>query len=616
MRAVPGAVLRTALALVLLAGFYALSGALVLAYCAYTALTAWVVLVDGTRLTSPQPFYAVVFGFPAVAAVLRGLFPGGRAPAPGRGTVAVGREQAPELWRTVAGLARAVGAPEPTEIRLTLEANASAAEDAGRGLRPPVRRMEIGVPLLAGLRADELRAVLCHELGHYARRHTRFAATAHRGSSAIHRARADIAGAAAGNPMVAMYSGLQFRLLGAYAWLYDAITFGVRRRLEYQADAAAAAVAGREATASALTAVRTVGAAWADFRARLLDPMTERGRMPDDPLRPFALMLADPGYAGVLEEWRRLPEPPRSRLDSHPPLGRRLAALARCPDSAAPPDPRPGRTLLGEDDRRLRELWDSLLRPLLPPGARGTVRPWEEWLADAAGERAARAVETLRGPLALLGGPPEPALGAFLDLLADGRGAELAGALHGTGWRPDPREGPGTPERALAVLVGQGLVAAGRAEWSVRWTGAAEPVPYDAEAREAVELVREAVTDPGALSRLRAQLVLCGVDLAAPPVRTGPPPRPDAARPAQAAPRRPVWPLVAMGAIAAVFVWSLLGDGGQERPRPGVPVTRYTPAPPDPTGFPVLPLPTAVPPAPVIPDLPAPPRVPDLPPRE
>jgi len=41
----------------------------------------------------------------------------------------------------------------------------------GRG-RPPY----VGAPLLTGMTADELRTALCHELGHYARKHTRLAA--------------------------------------------------------------------------------------------------------------------------------------------------------------------------------------------------------------------------------------------------------------------------------------------------------------------------------------------------------------------------------------------------------------------------------------------------------
>ncbi|GAA2455937.1 M48 family metallopeptidase [Streptomyces macrosporus] len=612
MRAATGAALRTVLAFVLVAGFHVLSSALVLLYCAYTALVGWVVLVDGTRLTSPTPLYPVAFGAPAVAAVLRGMFAGVRTPAPGRDTVAVDRKRAPELWRTVAELARAVGAPEPTEIRLTLEANASVSEERRRGLPGRTRRLEIGVPLLAGLRADELRAVLCHELGHYARRHTRFAATAHRGSYALRRARADIAEAAVGNPMVAAYTRLQFRLLGAYAWLYDAVTFGVRRRQEFQADAAAAAVAGREATASALTAVHAVGAAWEDFRARFLDPMAEHGRTPDDPLRPFALMLTDPDYAEALEEWRRRPEPPRSRLDSHPPLGRRLAALDRCPRAATVPDPRPGWTLLGEDASLPAQVWHSLLRGLVPLAVadRRAGQPWEEWLDDAAEAQVVRAVEDLRGPLALLGGPPDPTLDALLDLLAAERGAELAGALYGTEWGADRwGDGPGTPVQALVTLVGQGLVVAGRAGWTVRWTGPAALIVYDAEAREAMELARAAVTDPDVASRLRAQLVLCGVNTAIPLDRTGPLSRsggPRPTRPPGPARRRAGWPLVAMGVIVVVFGWSVLGGGDEpERFRPGIPVTGYTTAPPGPTGFPDLRLPTAVPSAPPVPVLPS-----------
>src|SRR5690606_28382008 len=100
-------------------------------------------------------------------------------------------------------------------------------------------------------------------------------------------------------------------------------------------------------------------------------------------------------------------------------------------------------------------------------------------------------------------------------------------------------------------------------------TGPAALIVYDAEARETMELARRAVADPDAVSRLRARLVLCGVNTAAPLDRTGPP-APGPARssppPTPPAPRRPVWPLVALGAIMAVFVWSALGADEPERP--------------------------------------------------
>ncbi|MDG9703115.1 M48 family metallopeptidase [Streptomyces sp. DH37] len=597
MTATLGALLRTALALVLVGGFYAVSWTLVLLYAVLSAGVVWVVVVDGTRLTTPAPLYAIAFGLPAVLAVLRGLFSGGRAPVDRRGR-AVTRGQAPELWEAVTGLARAVGAPEPTEIRLTLEANASVSEETRLGLGVSARRMEIGVPLLAGLREDELRAVLCHELGHYARRHTRFAATAHRGSAALRAARTGIAEAAGRNVMVALYSGLQARLLGAYAWLFDAVTFGVRRRQEFQADAAAAAVAGREATASALTAVHAVGAAWDDYRTRLLDPMVGRGRTPDDPLRPFALMLADPDYAEALEEWRRrMPEPPRSRLDSHPPLSRRLAVLARRPDAPAgfPPSvPGRGRTAVEAYLRLPEGVWGSLLRPLLPAsGPRRLGQPWQDWLDDAAEAQMVQAVEDLRGPLARLGGPPDPTLDAVLDLLEAGRGEELAGALHDADWGTAQWGLPGSPAQALETLTGQGLSAAGRAGWSPRWTAPSALVAYDDEAREAVELARAAAADPGAVPLLRARLVLCGVNTAAALDRTGPLARPPggpdpSAGPGGAEPggrAGDVGARVVLGVVATVFVWSMFtGDDGTERPSyPGTPVTRLTPYPPYPS---------------------------------
>ncbi|MCZ7414380.1 M48 family metallopeptidase [Streptomyces sp. WMMC897] len=502
-----------------MAGFYVVSWALVLFYAVLAVGALWMAFGAPGPMSSPTPLFAAAFGLPAVLAILRALLTAGRAPKPRKGTVRVGRKESPELWETVTELAEAVGAPVPTEIRLTLDVNASVSEDTRSGLRVAGRRMEIGVPLLAGLRADEVRAVLCHELGHYARRHTRFAATVYRGSAALHAARAGIADAAVRNPVVAMYSGLHFRVLGAYAWLYDAVSLAVRRRQEFEADAAAARVAGPEAMASALTSVHVVGAAWADFRERFLDPMAGRGRTPDDPMRAFAAMLTDTEYGEALEEWRReQPEPRRTRLDSHPPTEARLAALAvlTVAGSGAGTGPRPGAGLCGEP---LPEgVWRALLRPL---GGRGPGQPWEEWLDDAVEVQAIGAAEDLRAPLALLGSAPEPSLDGVLGLLEAGRGAELTGALAATDWGTRQWGAQGTAKRAVGVLVGQALVTAGRASWSVRWASPGVLVTYDEEAREAAELSRVALTDRDAAARLRFQLVLCGANVTVPLERTG-----------------------------------------------------------------------------------------------
>lgn len=175
--------LRALLALALLAGFYLVASALVLGYLLLVGLMVYVLF------TSPHPFSQsgsmIWFGggnAPVVVAIVSGMLMVSRPPGVLPGSVPLHRDDAPDLWDTVAELAKEVGAPVPTELRLTAEANAAVSEETRLlGFSVGVRRMYIGVPLLVGLPTDELCAVLCHELGHYARGHTRFGAMTYRG---------------------------------------------------------------------------------------------------------------------------------------------------------------------------------------------------------------------------------------------------------------------------------------------------------------------------------------------------------------------------------------------------------------------------------------------------
>ncbi|MFD3721892.1 M48 family metalloprotease [Streptomyces sp. NPDC058674] len=111
------------------------------------------------------------------------------------------------------------------------------------------------MPLLLGLTRDELRAVLCHELGHYAGRHTRLAAVSHRGSAALERTVRYLAVLETDQTSVKPPVRLLLKLTKAYHGVYLRQTFAVRRSQELEADAAAARIAGAHTFARALRAV-------------------------------------------------------------------------------------------------------------------------------------------------------------------------------------------------------------------------------------------------------------------------------------------------------------------------------------------------------------------------
>ena len=79
------------------------------------------------------------------------------------------QSQEPLLFAFVDRIADAVGAPQPRQIRVDCEVNASAGFGSGlMGLFGRNLVLTIGMPLAAGLNVQQLAGVLAHELGHFA----------------------------------------------------------------------------------------------------------------------------------------------------------------------------------------------------------------------------------------------------------------------------------------------------------------------------------------------------------------------------------------------------------------------------------------------------------------
>ncbi|MGH3902513.1 MAG: M48 family metalloprotease [Pseudonocardiaceae bacterium] len=502
--------LRALLALALLAGFYLVASALVLGYLLLIGFVVY------TLFTSPhadfsQSGWLVWFvggNAPVVVAIVHGMLMVSRSPGVLAGSVPLHRDDAPNLWDTVTELAKEVGAPVPSELRLTADANAAVSEDTRLlGFSVGARRMYIGVPLLVGLPTDELRAVLCHELGHYARGHTRFGAMTYRGSVALAATRERIRRDAAANELVRNYSFILRGVLAAYASLYDTVSLAVRRQQELEADAAAASTVGREVTSEALRSAHMLVTAWDDFCIRFLQPMRKLGQLPDDPFSAFEAMLDDLGYRDVLAQWRRNPpEQPKSPLDSHPGLGHRLARLAEGPSSSVARDGSPAKSVLTDPQELFVRVWNVAR----PPGSRG--QPWQDWLGAIAEYQATEPARGLTQAAEQLGATPT--LGGVLDLLEAGRASALSSALTDTCSEPDAPADVGRSALAAAVsaLVQQWMVQAGKASWSVPWTGTTRLFAKNTTSAEILALVHAAVEKPTEILRLRLHLAALGLD--------------------------------------------------------------------------------------------------------
>lgn len=534
--------LRAALALGLLIGFYLLVAAIVGANIMLLVLWASAPTPPGQGTSfglPPAMPQAIVFSAPMLLAAFYGVFTVSRSNQPIPHSVPVEREQAPQLWESVEQLAREMGTRPPSQIRLIGDANAMVSEQsyllgmlAGR-----TRLLYIGAPLLVGLDVDELRAVLCHELGHYAGNHTRLAALVYRASASL-QGTLDRLQALRGNGGFS-YGWILRAPLSLYARLYYRIALAVNRRQELEADAAAARIVGARTTADALRSAHAVVASWTAFTSQVIAPMRRAGRLPDDPFSAYQAMLQDPYYRDQFEALRRAPAPETDdRHDTHPGLATRLKALA-------------ART--SQDRERDRRLALELIRdrgPLLRRAGRD-VRwlsadpiPWREWLILAVEARAVEPARALKRAVARLVGraAADAPLAAVLDCLEAGRRGELAGELdralgvlapedpvtrsdateqgQSEQSRPEPgRDASASDTRLLAALyslAGAALVGAGAAVWHLSWNGESLLTPREITAEDLADLLGAAMRNPRGVPRLRLHLADLGVDVDGP----------------------------------------------------------------------------------------------------
>ncbi|MFD9253118.1 M48 family metallopeptidase [Streptomyces bottropensis] len=507
-----GATLRALRALVLLAGFYLL-GVLLLAALAGADYLLY--LYAPSSLAPKLYVVSVLLAIPLV----RGLFmlrtPKGEDP-PG---LPVTEADEPALWRTVRELAAAVGTRAPSRIVLTADVNAAVSEDARLlGLLPGPRHLYLGIPLTQGLTEAQLRAVLAHELGHYSNADTRLAAITARGRAQVlrtighfeeradrtagrERARLEKKNAKAAakgkktKEIDTTGAGITYRVMArlyaGYGKLYIRATLTGSRRQEYAADAAAARIAGRDATASALREIPALDAAFGFYmnsyatlgaEARLLPPRGEffggYGRM---------LSARQLELIGLRTE---LPTEPTSPYDSHPPIADRVERIEALPADGRADEARGAALgLLTDPDRTLAALEDAVLTEDVLRFRR--TADWQELLDGAMVANLASLDTALHRALAMYT-KSHPSLAALLKVIDDGQLWQLARRLplsdqaaeaQGRAFREFAR--PALAD-ALQGMVLAELSAHSRLSWQFSWSKPAAvrlpPAPDGTEA--------------------------------------------------------------------------------------------------------------------------------------
>jgi Zn-dependent protease with chaperone function len=238
------------------------------------------------------------------------------------------REEAPRLFALADELTTALEAPRVDVVQVDGDFNASLAQVPRLGPFGWHRNyLTLGLPLMQALTTAQFRAVLAHELGHLSGNHGRF-------GSWVYRVRATWVQLLTRLEVEQRWGAFAFsKFVGWFAPYFNAYSFVLARRHEYEADPAAVRAAGARDAALALAAVEVRGAYlsqkyWPEIYSRAGEqgeptagafagmwPVL-RAPVPADDARQFlrSSLAAETGYE-----------------DTHPALADRLSALGLDP---------------------------------------------------------------------------------------------------------------------------------------------------------------------------------------------------------------------------------------------------------------------------------------------
>ncbi len=164
----------------------------------------------------------------------------------------VNRRQAPELFSRLDELSRSLKAPRFNRVLLDQDFNAGVCQIPRLGLLGwSTNYLLLGLPLMQALSPEQFRAVLAHEMGHLSGNHARFSNWIYRirvtwGQVLDHFERSN------SQSMLWIVN----RFLNWYVPFFNAYSFVLARMNGYEADRAAATIAGTQTAAEALVAVK------------------------------------------------------------------------------------------------------------------------------------------------------------------------------------------------------------------------------------------------------------------------------------------------------------------------------------------------------------------------
>ncbi|HEV7710391.1 MAG TPA: HtpX-like protease, partial [Asanoa sp.] len=189
--------------------------------------------------------------------------------------------------------------------------------------------------------------------------------------------------------------------------------------------------------------------------------------------------------------------------DTHPPIGVRVAAIAKAPEIDRVPDTRRSGALLPDltaTGRRMQEL-------MVDVGDR-QVLPWPEFTAAAIAAAEQREADSLLRAAARITGTPQANLESILDIVAGGRLADFAAPFFENATRQEAVAAFAGP---MTMLLRVAAVRSGAGHWQHSWSKPAEFVGADGKPLPLHEIAELAVV-PQSLDEARERLAGLGID--------------------------------------------------------------------------------------------------------
>ena len=234
------------------------------------------------------------------------------------------RKQAPELFRMIDEVRSEIQGPRVHEVRVDGDTNAGVVQiPRAGGIFGSRNYLVLGLPYMNALSAEELRAVVAHELGHLSRAHGRFGAF-------VYRVRETWISLLEGLELrKSLWTGFVRRFFLWYVPYFNAYTLPLARAHEFEADDAAAAAAGNEAAGVSLVK-GMLAARWASesYWPQVYRRALDEAAPPQTAFAPLASAIAEANRGEEVSSWyRQLLEMETDPYDTHPSVAERLSHL-------------------------------------------------------------------------------------------------------------------------------------------------------------------------------------------------------------------------------------------------------------------------------------------------